>query len=58
MISTAVASVARRFVADGIGPGAVIAMQLPNWWEAVVVSHAAFRIGAILNPLLPALTRE
>ena len=54
-LDRAVDRVARRFVADGIVPGAVIAMQLPNWWEAVVVSHAAFRIGAILNPLLPAL---
>ncbi|MEO8697685.1 MAG: AMP-binding protein, partial [Acidimicrobiales bacterium] len=54
-LDCAVSAVARRFVADGIVPGSVIAMQLPNWWEAVVVSHAAFRIGAILNPLLPAL---
>jgi cyclohexanecarboxylate-CoA ligase len=54
-LDRAVTRVAQRFVADGIVAGAVIAMQLPNWWEAVVISHAAFRIGAVLNPLLPAL---
>jgi cyclohexanecarboxylate-CoA ligase len=37
----------------GFGPGDVIAYQLPNWWEAVVVFLGATRIGAIVNPLLP-----
>lgn len=37
----------------GLGPGDVIAYQLPNWWEAVVVFLAATRIGATINPLLP-----
>jgi acyl-CoA synthetase (AMP-forming)/AMP-acid ligase II len=37
----------------GFRPGDVIAYQLPNWWEAVVVFLAAARIGAIVNPLLP-----
>ncbi len=37
----------------GLGPGDVIAYQLPNWWEAVVLFLAAARIGASLNPLLP-----
>jgi acyl-CoA synthetase (AMP-forming)/AMP-acid ligase II len=37
----------------GLGAGDVIAYQLPNWWEAVVIFLAAARIGATLNPLLP-----
>jgi cyclohexanecarboxylate-CoA ligase len=37
----------------GLGPGDVIAYQLPNWWEAAVVFLAALRIGATVNPLLP-----
>jgi len=37
----------------GLGPGDVIAYQLPNWWEAVVVFLATLRIGATVNPLLP-----
>lgn len=27
-------------------------MQLPNWWEAVVVFHAVVRLGAVLNPVV------
>lgn len=37
----------------GFGCGDVIAYQLPNWWEAVVVFLAAARLGATVNPLLP-----
>jgi cyclohexanecarboxylate-CoA ligase len=37
----------------GIGPGDVISVQLPNWWEFAVISLAAFRLGAIVNPLMP-----
>lgn len=37
----------------GLAPGDVIAYQLPNWWEAVVVFLAAWRVGATVNPLLP-----
>ena len=54
-LTSAAKRLAVRFANDGIRAGDVISMQLPNWWEAVVVSHAAFRIGAVLNPLLPAL---
>jgi cyclohexanecarboxylate-CoA ligase len=41
------------FQSLGLGRGDVIAYQLPNWWEAVVVFLAAQRLGAIVNPLLP-----
>jgi cyclohexanecarboxylate-CoA ligase len=37
----------------GVGPGDVVAIQLPNWWEFAVVALAANRIGAVVNPLMP-----
>src|ERR1700719_3134922 len=37
----------------GIGPGDVISVQLPNWWEFAVIALAAFRVGAVVNPLMP-----
>lgn len=37
----------------GVGSGDIVAVQLPNWWEFVVVSLAANRIGAVVNPLMP-----
>ena len=37
----------------GVGRGDVVAVQLPNWWEFVVVSLAGSRLGAVVNPLMP-----
>src|SRR5258708_21052686 len=37
----------------GVGPGDVISVQLPNWWEFAVIALAAFRVGAVVNPLMP-----
>ncbi len=37
----------------GVGPGDVVAVQLPNWWEFVVAALAAGRLGAVVNPLMP-----
>ncbi|MFO1270373.1 MAG: AMP-binding protein [Rubrivivax sp.] len=37
----------------GVARGDVVAVQLPNWWEFVVASLAANRIGAVVNPLMP-----
>ncbi len=37
----------------GVGAGDIVAVQLPNWWEFVVVALAANRIGAAVNPLMP-----
>jgi len=37
----------------GIGPRDVVSVQLPNWWEFAVVALAAFRVGAVVNPLMP-----
>src|SRR5262249_48987814 len=44
---------ARGWRTLGLGPGDVIAYQLPNWWEAGVAFLAAMRIGAAVNPVLP-----
>ncbi|MDP2084102.1 MAG: AMP-binding protein, partial [Gemmobacter sp.] len=38
--------------ARGIGPGDVVAIMLPNWWEFVVAAYACNRLGAIPNPLM------
>jgi cyclohexanecarboxylate-CoA ligase len=37
----------------GIGSRDVISVQLPNWWEFAVIALAAFRVGAVINPLMP-----
>src|SRR3979490_2219112 len=37
----------------GIGPRDVVSVQLPNWWEFAVVALGAFRVGAVVNPLMP-----
>ncbi|SCK30944.1 cyclohexanecarboxylate-CoA ligase [Variovorax sp. HW608] len=37
----------------GVGHGDIVAVQVPNWWEFVVVSLACGRIGAVVNPLMP-----
>ncbi|MCA0241624.1 MAG: AMP-binding protein [Proteobacteria bacterium] len=49
----AVARAAAALRGLGIGAGDIVAVQLPNWWEFVVVSLAANRIGAVVNPLMP-----
>ena len=52
-VSERVERVAGHLAALGIGPGDVVSWQLPNWWEAAVLHHAALRIGALPNPLNP-----
>jgi acyl-CoA synthetase (AMP-forming)/AMP-acid ligase II len=41
----------------GVTTGDVVSVQLPNWYETVVVDLAILTVGAVLNPLLP-LYRE
>ena len=36
----------------GVGHGDVVAVQMPNWWEFVVVTLACGRLGAVMNPLM------
>ena len=51
-----VESVARRFAAGlrarGVGPGDVVAMQLPNWMEAAAAFWASALLGAITVPIV------
>jgi cyclohexanecarboxylate-CoA ligase len=49
------ARVAAGLRARGVGPGDVVCWQLPNWWEAVVLTWAIWRCGAIASPMTPTL---
>jgi acyl-CoA synthetase (AMP-forming)/AMP-acid ligase II len=42
----------------GVGPGDVVAVALPNCVELITTMFAAWRLGAALTPLNPALTTE
>lgn len=48
-----VARLAGHLASLGAGPGVVVSWQLPGWWEAALVHHAALACGAIPNPLNP-----
>jgi acyl-CoA synthetase (AMP-forming)/AMP-acid ligase II len=48
-----VEALAKRFVRQGIRPGDVIAIYLPNCWEFAAAYHAATLAGAIPTPLNP-----
>jgi cyclohexanecarboxylate-CoA ligase len=37
----------------GVGPGRVVAAQLPNWWELNAVVLACARLGATVAPIMP-----
>jgi cyclohexanecarboxylate-CoA ligase len=39
----------------GVRPGTVVAWQLPNWWEGVVLCWAAWQCGAVVSPITPSL---
>src|SRR5690349_8449504 len=49
------ASLAGALADLGVGPGDVVAWQLPNWWEAVVACWAVWRCGAVASPITPTL---
>src|SRR5215831_15306428 len=42
----------------GVRAGDVVALQLPNWTETLVVLLAAARLGAVANPILPIYRRR
>lgn len=44
-------------VARGVGPGDVVSLMLPNWWQAVAASHAVWGLRATVNPVTP-ISRE
>lgn len=46
-----VASVAGGLRTRGVRHGAVVAWQLPNWWEALVLFRACWRCGAVAAPI-------
>ncbi|GLZ06181.1 long-chain-fatty-acid--CoA ligase [Actinomadura sp. NBRC 104412] len=45
-------ALAAAFRDAGIGPGDVVAWQIPNWWEAAVVALATWQVGAVNNPIV------
>ncbi len=51
--NTIVDRIALGLVSHGIGPGDVVAMQLPNYWQFNALHLACVRIGAVTNPLMP-----
>ncbi|SFV00821.1 class I adenylate-forming enzyme family protein [Pseudoduganella namucuonensis] len=44
------------FAENGVGPGDVVAVMLPNQVEFVVAMFAAWRLGAAVTPINPGLT--
>ena len=44
--------------ARGVGAGDVVSIQLPNWYEFVVLAVATQRVGGVINPLLPIYRRK
>lgn len=44
---------AHALVDAGVQPTDVIGIQLPNWYEWLIIHLAAMRVGAITNPLIP-----
>ena len=52
-LSDRVDRIASAFMRLGVGPGDVVSIQLPNWWQFIAVHLAAMKIGAVTNPLMP-----
>jgi non-ribosomal peptide synthetase component E (peptide arylation enzyme) len=53
-----VSTVAAWLEAQGVGAGDVVSIQLPNWYEFVVLAVATQAVGAVINPLLPIYRRK
>ena len=51
-VDRAARSLAAALAARGIGPGGVVAFQLPNWVEAGVTFWAAAYLGAVVVPIV------
>lgn len=54
-LATAVRRLAHRFAAAGVAPGDVVAVQLPNCWQANAVELAVAAVGAVCLPYPTAL---
>jgi cyclohexanecarboxylate-CoA ligase len=50
-LETRIASLAGSLRRLGVRRGDVVAWQLPNWWEALVLYRACWRCGAVAAPL-------
>ncbi len=50
-LESAVSAVAGGLAARGVRRGDVVAWQIPNWWEAVVLFRACWRRGAVAAPI-------
>ena len=50
-LESMVAGLAGSLRRRGVGRGAVVTWQLPNWWEALVLYRACWRCGALPAPL-------
>lgn len=37
----------------GVGKDDVVACQLPNWWQFAALAFASWKIGAVINPMMP-----
>jgi cyclohexanecarboxylate-CoA ligase len=46
-----VGSVAGAMRRRGVRRGSIVTWQLPNWWEAIVLFRACWRIGAVAAPI-------
>lgn len=49
---------AYQLLALGLKKGDVVAVQMPNSWEFVIVHLAVSRVGLVLNPLSPAYRKK
>jgi cyclohexanecarboxylate-CoA ligase len=50
-LNDTVARLAGALRAEGVRRGDVVSWQAPNWWEAVVLYRACWRLGAIAGPI-------
>ncbi|MEU6324926.1 AMP-binding protein [Streptomyces sp. NPDC047009] len=46
---------ARALTELDVGPGQVVAMQLPNWWQVSALLLACARVGAVVAPVMPSI---
>jgi len=53
-----VTAIAAVFAAAGLRPGAVLAIMVPNRVELITSMFAAWRLGAAVTPVNPALTAQ
>src|SRR5690606_13392782 len=51
-VDRAARSLAASLQAEGVGPGSVVVLQLPNWVEAGIAFWAAAYLGAVVVPVV------